>query len=284
MDLARLPSVSALIDLALSEDLGRGDVTTAAVFAGTHLTASGMIVAREEIVVCGLGVAAEVFARVDPTIRTQARVEDGATVAVGAALMDVAGPAPSVLMAERTALNFLQRLCGIATLSRRFAKAVFGTATIVVDTRKTTPGLRALEKAAVRAGGCANHRADLGSGVLIKDNHIAAVGSITEAVRRAKARAPFDLKIEIEVESAEQLDEAIAAGAHIVLLDNMTVDEVEQCAVRAHRAGVAVEVSGGVKLDNIAAYARAGADFISVGALTHSVPSADLSLEVVAAS
>jgi len=192
----------------------------------------------------------------------------------------VVGPAATVLAAERTALNFVQRLSGVATLSKRYADHVLGTKARVVDTRKTTPGYRVLEKAAVLAGGCANHRFDLGSGILIKDNHIAACGSVRAAVEAAKKGAPHSLRIEVEVTNLGELDEALAAGAEIVLLDNMTPSQVEVAAARAHSRNVLVEVSGGITLATIADYARAGADLISVGALTHSAPSVDIGLDV----
>jgi len=185
-----------------------------------------------------------------------------------------------VLAAERTALNFAQRLSGVATLARRYADAVAGTRARVVDTRKTTPGFRALEKAAVAAGGCGNHRFDLGSGILIKDNHIAACGSVRVAVEAAKARAPHPLRIEVEVGNLGELDEALAAGAEVVLLDNMSPAQVEVAAARAHGKGALVEVSGGITLATIGDYARAGADLISVGALTHSAPAVDIGLDV----
>jgi nicotinate-nucleotide pyrophosphorylase (carboxylating) len=185
-----------------------------------------------------------------------------------------------VLTAERTALNFIQRLSGVATQAKRYADHVAGTKAKVVDTRKTTPGYRVLEKAAVLAGGCANHRFDLGSGILIKDTHIAACGSVRAAVETAKAKAPHPLRIEVEVTNLGELDEALAAGAEIVLLDNMTPSQVEVAAARAHSRNVIVEVSGGITLATIADYARAGADLISVGALTHSAPSVDIGLDV----
>jgi nicotinate-nucleotide pyrophosphorylase (carboxylating) len=192
----------------------------------------------------------------------------------------IEGPAGSILVGERTALNFLQRLSGVATLSRAFADAVAGTGVRVVDTRKTTPGFRVLEKAAVLAGGCANHRFDLGSGVLIKDNHIAAVGSVRAAVERARQRAPHGLRVEVEVDTLDQLDEALAAGAEVVLLDNMSVDAVRDAVARAHARGALVEVSGGITLDTAPAYARCGVDLISVGALTHSARAVDFGLDV----
>ncbi len=193
-----------------------------------------------------------------------------------------------MLAAERTALNFIQRLSGVATLARRYADAVAaaggpqgapGTCR-VVDTRKTTPGFRVLEKAAVLAGGCANHRFDLGSGILIKDNHIAACGSVRAAVEAAKLKAPHPLRIEVEVTNLGELDEALAAGAEVVLLDNMSPAQVEVAAARAHSRHVVVEVSGGITLATIGDYARAGADLISVGALTHSAPAVDIGLDV----
>jgi nicotinate-nucleotide pyrophosphorylase (carboxylating) len=277
--LARLPEVSRLIDLALSEDLGRGDVTTASVLDGEGRPVDASLVARAGLVVFGVDVVREVFTRVDPGTSVEFLLGDGAFAEPGATIGRVRGPAAPILAAERTALNFLQRLSGIATLSRQFADAVAGTATRVVDTRKTTPGWRALEKAAVRAGGCHNHRADLGSGILIKDNHVAACGGVALAVERARARAPHSLRVQVEVDSLAQLREAIGARADLVLLDNMSVAEVEEAARTAHAAGIQVEVSGGVTLERAAAYARAGADFISVGALTHSARAVDIALD-----
>jgi nicotinate-nucleotide pyrophosphorylase (carboxylating) len=279
INLARLPEVSQLIDLALSEDLGRGDVTSASVLDGDGGPASAALVARAELVVFGLEVARAVLERVDPRIGWSPHLGDGAVAPAGAVIARLDGPAVPILAAERTALNFLQRLSGVATLSRQYAQAVAGTTTRVVDTRKTTPGWRALEKAAVRAGGCHNHRADLGSGILIKDNHVAACGGVGVAVARARERAPHSLRVQVEVDSLEQLDQAIAARADLVLLDNMSVAEVEQAARTAHAAGVLIEVSGGVTLERVAAYARAGADYISVGALTHSARAVDIALD-----
>ncbi|HUS66898.1 MAG TPA: carboxylating nicotinate-nucleotide diphosphorylase [Kofleriaceae bacterium] len=279
MNLVKLPEVAALIDLALSEDLGRGDVTSQAVLDGDGAPVAGAIVARETLVVSGVDIAREVFLRIDPRIAVSVRRKDGSTVDAGANIIDVDGPAGPILAGERTALNFLQRLSGIATLSKRFAEAVAGTKARVIDTRKTTPGWRVLEKAAVRDGGCSNHRADLGSGILIKDNHIAACGGVKKAVERARARAPHSLRIEVEVTSMAQLEEAITAKAEMVLLDNMSLDEVKEAAAVAHKAGLLVEVSGGVNLQRAPLYAAAGADFISVGALTHSARAVDIALD-----
>jgi nicotinate-nucleotide pyrophosphorylase (carboxylating) len=272
-----------LIELALDEDLGRGDVTSSAVF-GAGVGGGPAVVAemnaREPIVAFGVEIAAAVFMMVDSSIDIEVHAQDGARVEPQGLLLTARGTAHSVLAAERTALNFVQRLCGVATLAKRYADAVAGTKARVVDTRKTTPGFRALEKAAVAAGGCGNHRFDLGSGILIKDNHIAACGSVRAAVEAAKARAPHPLRIEVEVTDMRELEEALTAGAEVVLLDNMTPAAVETAAARAHSRGVLVEVSGGITLATIADYARAGADLISVGALTHSAPAVDIGLDV----
>ncbi|MDB4953595.1 MAG: nicotinate-nucleotide pyrophosphorylase [Myxococcales bacterium] len=278
--LAAIPAVRRLIELALDEDLGRGDITSSVTVGPEGPIVVADMNAREPIVAFGIDVAVSVFALVDSSIDIEIHAPDGARVDRGGLLITVRGPAHSVLAAERTALNFVQRLSGVATLARRYADAVAGTRARVVDTRKTTPGFRALEKAAVAAGGCGNHRFDLGSGILIKDNHIAACGSVRAAVEGAKARAPHPLRIEVEVTNLGELDEALAAGAEIVLLDNMTPAQVEVAAARAHSRSVLVEVSGGITLATIADYARAGADLISVGALTHSAPAVDIGLDV----
>jgi nicotinate-nucleotide pyrophosphorylase (carboxylating) len=278
--LAAIPAVRRLIELALDEDLGRGDVTSTVTVGCEGRKVSADMNAREPIVAFGMDVAAAVFASVDPVLELEFHTHDGARVDRGGLLLTVSGPAHSVLAAERTALNFAQRLSGVATLARRYADAVTGTSAKVVDTRKTTPGFRVLEKAAVLAGGCGNHRFDLGSGILIKDNHIAACGSVRAAVESAKTKAPHPLRIEVEVTDLGELDEALAAGAEIVLLDNMTPAQVEVAAARAHTRGVMVEVSGGITLVTIGDYARAGADLISVGALTHSAPAVDIGLDV----
>ncbi len=278
--LAAIPAVRRLIELALDEDLGRGDITSQTTLGNEGRTVVADMNAREPIVVYGIDVAAAVFALVDPRIEIEVHAPDGTRVDRGALLLTARGPAHQVLAAERTALNFIQRLSGVATLARRYADAVAGTRARVVDTRKTTPGFRVLEKHAVAAGGCGNHRFDLGSGILIKDNHIAACGSVRAAVEAAKARAPHSLRIEVEVTNLGELDEALAAGAEVVLLDNMSPAQVEVAAARAHGRGVLVEVSGGITLATIADYARAGADLISVGALTHSAPAVDIGLDV----
>lgn len=279
MDVATSPAVLRLIELALEEDLGRGDVTTEILDIDDG-ELSACIVARESVVVFGLSVAAVVFQRVDASVQVEMLRQDGDRLEAGQGALRVTGRASSILTAERTALNFMQRLSGVATMASRFVEAVKGSSARVVDTRKTTPGYRVLEKAAVRAGGCHNHRADLGSGVLIKDNHIVACGSVTEAVKRALRSAPHGLRVEIEVDTDAQLDEAIAAGAHVVLLDNMSVEEVAAASQKARAAGLLVEVSGGITLETVGEYAKAGADIISSGALTHSAPAVDLALDI----
>ncbi len=272
------PAVEALVALALEEDLGRGDVTSEAIFRATEVS-SGTIVAKEPLVVAGMVVAAAVFARVDRQTSVLPKLTDGAQADKGAVVAVVEGRTRGLLSAERTALNFLQRLSGVATLTKRFVDAVAGTRARIVDTRKTTPGWRLLDKEAVRAGGGGNHRVDLAAGVLIKDNHVAACGSVKAAVERARARAPHSLRIEVEVTSMAQIEEALAAGADIVLLDNFEPATVAQ-AVKQIAGRALVEVSGGITLDTVRAFAEAGPDLISVGALTHSARAVDLSLEL----
>lgn len=275
------PRTDHLIDLALDEDAGLGDVTSRAIFPARHASRA-FIAAGHDLVVCGLGVAARVFARVDPALRFKPVASDGDRVRRGAQVCRIDGPTASLLAAERTALNFLQRLSGIATLARRFADAAAGSGVRVVDTRKTTPGYRALEKYAVRCGGCHNHRSSLGEHVLIKDNHVAAAGSLARAVRLARAAAPHLARIEVEAASLAQVREALRAKADAVLLDNMTPAQVH-AALGVIAGAAIVEVSGGVSLGNLRDYALPGVSVISVGALTHSAPAADLSLTVLAA-
>lgn len=275
------PAVAALVDLALEEDLGRGDVTTATVL-DPRAEGEAALVARERLVLSGLGVAAAVFQRVDRTVSAQLMAAEGDEIPAGGKVAVFRGRAASLLAAERTALNFVQRLSGIATLSRSYVEAVRGTGLRVTDTRKTTPGFRLLEKEAVRAGGAANHRFDLGSGVLIKDNHLAVARSVAEAVLRARSGAPHGMKIEVEVDTLDQLDQALASGVDIVLLDNFSNADVEEAVrrVRARTPRPLVEVSGGVTLARLPELARAGVDLVSVGALTHSARAVDLGLDV----
>lgn len=270
--------LDAIVARALEEDLGAGDVTTTAcVPRGREVTASA--VAREALVACGAPVAARVFALMDPAVSFEIVTEDGERAAAGATLWRARGEARSVLVCERVALNFVQRMCGIATMARRYVDALpEGATTRITDTRKTTPGLRLLERYAVRAGGAHNHRNDLSSAVMIKDNHVVAAGGVTPAIAAARAYAPHTSKIECEVDTLEQLEEALAAGADIIMLDNMDTPTVEE-AVRRARGRAVLEASGGITLERIPELARAGVDAISVGALTHSVKSADVGLD-----
>lgn len=261
---------------ALAEDLGWGDVTTEAT-VGRELHARGAILVKCECVIAGLDIAAEVFRQLDPGVSFQALRRDGDLCRHGDVAAEVTGLATSMLTAERTALNFIQRMSGIATLTRRFVDAAGGKITIL-DTRKTTPTLRALEKYAVRAGGGTNHRAGLDDGILIKDNHVRLAGSVCEALRRMKA-AEQEMPIEVEAQSLEQVDAALAAGASIILLDNLSTEEIHE-AVRRVQGRAQTEISGSVTLERIPELARTGATYVSVGALTHSAPAADLSFEL----
>lgn len=262
---------------ALAEDLGWGDVTTEAIVPD-DLKARGQIVVKSPCVIAGLDVAGEAFRQLDPSAQFEPRRRDGERCQVGDVVAEVFGFASALLTAERTALNFLQRLSGIATLTRRFVDASGGLTT-VLDTRKTTPSLRALEKYAVRAGGGVNHRASLDEGILIKDNHIRIAGSLTEAVRRMKAPG-HQMPIEVEAKTLAEVDEALAAGVAIIMVDNMSVEDIRE-AVRRSRGRAKLEISGGVTLERMPELARLGAEYISVGALTHSAPAADLSFELV---
>ncbi|MEW6266764.1 MAG: carboxylating nicotinate-nucleotide diphosphorylase [Thermodesulfobacteriota bacterium] len=272
-----LEQTRLIVRLALAEDVGHGDLTTSLTIDPSSKS-KARIFAKQEIVVAGLETARLLFEEVDPEVQFQAQAKDGDRVAAGRTLVALDGPTASILTAERTALNFLMRLSGVATLTARFVSATAGHKARIIDTRKTTPGLRVLEKAAVRAGGGFNHRFNLADGVLIKDNHIAAAGSITAAVSRAKQGAPHTLKIEVEVEDLAGLEEALAAGADAVLLDNMDVDRIAR-AVSLTAGRVVLEASGNMTLERVKAVAAAGVDLISVGALTHSAPAVDLSLE-----
>lgn len=271
-------NITGIVAQALAEDIGHGDITTELVVP-PDLPARAVFLAKQAGVLAGLPVAEECFRQVDASVRFDGRFHEGDGFEVGDALAIVTGPAASLLTAERVALNFLQRLCGVATLTRAFVSKVSGTRARVVDTRKTTPGLRALEKAAVRAGGAHNHRFALYDGILLKDNHIAVAGGVSQAVAMARAGAPHTLKVEVEVTTLQQLTEAMAAGADAILLDNMSLDELEE-AVAVGGGRVPLEASGGINLDTIADIAQTGVDLISVGALTHSAPAIDISLQI----
>jgi nicotinate-nucleotide pyrophosphorylase (carboxylating) len=281
-DAPRLPPISTwqpLVDLAVAEDLGPGDATTPLVIDSGRC-GRARIEAREALVVCGLDVAARVFRCFDPGLDLERLLPDGALAAPGHVLARVGGPLHGLLAAERTALNFLMRLCGVATLTRRFADAVAGTGARVVDTRKTLPGWRTLDKYATAIGGAENHRLGLYDGILLKDNHVALAGGVGLAVKAALAAAPAGLRVQVEVESEEDAVAAVEAGADFLLLDNRSVDEVRRIARRL--AGRALlEASGGVRLENVRELAEAGVQRISIGALTHSAPAVDLALEVL---
>ncbi|HVF11064.1 MAG TPA: carboxylating nicotinate-nucleotide diphosphorylase [Abditibacteriaceae bacterium] len=270
--------IAPLIEAALHEDIRSGDITTAALIpAGTRSRAH--MVFRESGIVCGLDVARLVFQLLDSNATVEVSIPDGATVEPGGAVLRVSGEAGAILTAERVALNFVQRLSGVATLTRRFVDAVAGTGARIADTRKTTPGLRLLEKYAVRCGGGSNHRFALDDLILIKDNHVALCAGIESAITRARHRAGHAVKIEVECDTLEQVREAVAARADIVLLDNMTPQQLRD-AVQIIAGCALAEASGGVNLDTVRAIAESGANLISVGALTHSVRSLDVGLDI----
>ncbi len=276
--------IRALAEAALREDGAWDDVTTLAIIEPEEMGAA-VLLAREPGVFCGAPVAAAVFALLDDRVRVEPLAGEGEPFAADAELMRVAGPLRAILQGERVALNFVQRLCGVATLTARFVEQVKGTPVRLLDTRKTTPGLRALEKYAVRAGGGHNHRAGLHDAVLLKDNHLAAAYrrglSMADIVRQTRERAPSALggQVEVEVTSVEEAMAALDAGAGILLLDNMTLDDTRR-VVEASRGRALTEASGGMTLERVRAVAETGVDFISVGALTHSARALDLSLEL----
>ncbi len=266
---------------ALAEDIGAGDITTLLTVPEERAARAEMIV-KAEGVVAGLPIAQAAFRIVEPSVVWEARVSDGQRVRPGDVLATLTGPARGLLTAERVALNFAQHLSGVATLTMRFVMLVAGTRAKIVDTRKTTPGLRALEKYAVRCGGGSNHRFGLADAVLIKDNHIAAGGGVAATVWRARELAPHTLRVEVECKTLAQVDDAIVAGPDIILLDNMN-NEMLREAVQRIAGRALTEASGGVNLQTVADIAKTGVDLISVGALTHSAPALDISLDFVAA-
>ena len=272
------PALSSLVDLALQEDLGAGDLTSEALFPA-RATGQAVFLAKQEMVVAGLEPAAAVFWRLDERCRFRPSVREGTRVRPGRVLAHLSGPLRSLLAGERTALNFLRHLSGVATLTARFVRELRGTGCTLLDTRKTTPGMRALEKSAVRAGGGTNHRLGLFDGVMLKDNHIAAAGSIRRALRQARRRIGPMVKIEVEATRLSQVRQALAAGADVIMLDNMSVPQVRR-AVALVGGKAKTEASGRLDLARIRAYARTGVDYLSVGALTHSAPSVDISMEL----
>lgn len=270
------PITSRLIALALEEDIGPGDVTSRLVSA--HQTGEAAVLARSRLVLAGTDAFKEVFRQVDPGVQVAFARSNGDQVAPGTVVGTVRGLARSLLAGERTGLNLLQRLCGVATLTRRAVDAVVGTKARIVDTRKTTPGMRLLEKAAVRAGGALNHRIGLFDGVLIKDNHVRAAGGVGKAIEAARREAHHLLRIECEVTTLAELEEAVATRAEVILLDNMDEPTMRR-AVEYVQGRAILEASGGVTLERLPAIAATGVDLISMGALTHSAPSADIALE-----
>ncbi len=270
--------VTNLIHRVLAEDVGRGDLTTRVTLDG-DIKAKGTLNSKQRLVVAGLPLARRVFEALDPSLEWQGGVEDGSEVAAGTPLASICGAAGSLLTGERVGLNFLQHLSGIATFTRQLKGILAGTRTEILDTRKTTPGLRNLQKYAVRMGGGTNHRMRLDDGILIKGNHLRLAGGIRAAVARALRVRPAGFRVEVEVTSRAELQDAIQAGADGVLLDNMSPSEVREC-VELVAGRVRVEVSGGISAANIRAYAEAGADYISVGALTHSAPAADINFRI----
>ena len=265
----------------LKEDLGRGDITTQSVVRG-GARGRGRFLAKQDFILCGLEIGEAVFSALDNSVVLESRVYDGQNINAGTEFARIEGPAAALLTGERTALNIMQRLSGVATLTKAFVDRVEGTGARITDTRKTTPGLRILEKYAVTVGGGVNHRFGLDDGVLIKDNHIALAGGARRAVELARNAVPHLMKIEVEVANSSQLREAIAARADVIMLDNMSVDEIRESVklIRDQVPGVLIEVSGGVSLENVRAFAECGVDLISVGAITHSAAAVDISLKI----
>jgi len=265
----------------LKEDLGRGDITTQSVVRG-GVKGRGRFLAKQDFVLCGLEISEAVFSALDNTITLESRVYDGEMIASGTEFARIEGPAAVLLTGERTALNIMQRLSGVATITKAFVDRVEGTGARIVDTRKTTPELRLLEKYAVTVGGGYNHRFGLDDGVLIKANHIALAGGLRRALQLARRAVSHLMKIEVEVSNQAQLREAIAATADVIMLDNMPVDEVRESVkmIREQAPGKLIEASGGINLENVRSYAECGVDLISTGAITHSVAAVDVSLKI----
>lgn len=277
----KLPDKKAIDDIikrALEEDIGSGDVTTAYTLTGAE-KGKASAVAKADMIVCGLDVFKAVFHYFDDGIKFKSLDKEGAAVKKGTALAELSGSLSSVLTAERVALNLFQRMSGIATLTRRFVDEIKGTKAKIIDTRKTAPGLRLLDKYAVRIGGGFNHRFGLDDGILIKDNHIEAAGGITAALKRVRGNVPYMLKVEVEAKNLKEVKKALSGGADIIMLDNMSVSDMRAC-VKFVDGRVPLEASGNVSLTNVRQIAETGVDFISAGALTHSVTAADISLLV----
>lgn len=280
MDILVTPQIEQLIRSALEEDIGLGDITTLSTVAA-EARGKGLFRAKRDGVVAGLVLIEKIFAVLDTRVAVRCLSRDGDSVARGTVVAEAEGPARALLMGERTALNFLQRLSGTATLTRRYVEAIKDFSCKLIDTRKTTPGFRMLEKYAVRMGGGTNHRFGLYDAALVKDNHIAAAGSIGGAVKLIRAQAPFMAKIEVECETLEEVREALAAGADVIMLDNMNTQQMAE-AVRLVNKRAWIEASGGITIENLREVAATGVDFISVGALTHSAPAVDFNMKISA--
>lgn len=265
-----------IIKNALEEDIGNGDITTLSTIK-EETSVKGSFIAKEQGVVCGLHIMTRVFELLDPAVEIELKVKEGDLVEKGAILAIIQGPARSVLTGERVGLNFLQRLSGIASRTRMAVDQVAGTGALIADTRKTTPGLRIMEKYAVRVGGGSNHRFNLTDGILIKDNHIKAAGSITQAIAQARKAAPHTLKVEVEVESFEQIKEALESKADIIMLDNMNLEQMREAVIMIDGRAL-VEASGNMGDKNLSEVARTGVNIISIGALTHTIRAMDISL------
>jgi nicotinate-nucleotide pyrophosphorylase (carboxylating) len=272
----------SILKQALLEDIGEGDITTCTVVPDGHRS-QAVILAKEKFILAGMPFAEKIFKLVNPKQKFSARKREGERVGKGTILAKISGETRGLLMAERTALNFLQRLSGIATLTNRFINCVKGLPVKIVDTRKTTPGFRFFEKYAVRIGGGFNHRSGLYDGVLIKDNHINAAGSVEKAIKIAKKNVQHMLKIEVEVKNRKQLRSALSAGADIIMLDNMSLKSLREAVniIRKTRQKVIIEASGEITINNVKEVAKTGVDLISIGALTHSAPVVDLSMDIM---
>lgn len=278
MDILVSPQIERLIRDSLDEDIGAGDLATMATISAQS-RGTGLFRAKKAGVVAGLVLLERIFYFIDPKVEVRLLTEDGTQVKEGTVVAEAVGPVRALLLAERTALNFLQRLSGNATLTRKYVEAVKDVPCKVLDTRKTTPGLRTLEKYAVRMGGGMNHRIGLYDAALVKDNHIEATGSINDAVKAVRRHAPFMAKVEVEASSIKQVQEAIDAGADVIMLDNMTLAQMTE-AVKLVNKRAGVEASGGITLENIRQVAATGVDFISSGALTHSAPVVDFNMKI----
>ncbi len=272
--------INRIVKTALKEDIGTGDITTKAI-VNSKIMGQAKAIAKDDFVLAGIDIFKQTFLLLDKKIKFKAFIKDGNTVKEGEIIAQVSGNLASILQAERVALNILQRMCGIATQTKRYVQAVGGTKTKILDTRKTVPGLRLLDKMAVKTGGGFNHRMGLYDGALIKDNHIAAVGSIKSAITAQKKKTKKKIKIEVETKNIAEVEEALSCGVDIIMLDNMTIDEMKK-AVELIRGRALVEASGNVNLNNVAQIAQTGVDFISIGEITHSVRAADISLKISA--